>query len=207
MGHSMGGGEILILAGDKQYEGLVSQIRGWILEGPFIGFTAEEEPSAFKVAVGRFVGKILPKQQMKHIVPPEHLSRDPAVVEAIKTDPLCHNTGTLEGLAGLLDRAATLSAGTVKLGRHVRSVWLAHGVGDKTCSHDKAMSWMDGQPAIEDKEKKSYEAAYHQLHADLCKDEFGKDLVEWLLKRCDGGAAATTTTTTTSASTAVEAKL
>lgn len=30
MGHSMGGGEILTLAGDAQYKQLVGQIRGWV---------------------------------------------------------------------------------------------------------------------------------------------------------------------------------
>ena len=189
MGHSMGGGEILTLAGDKQYEDIVSQVRGWILECPFIGFSKDEEPSSLKVVMGRLVGKLLPKQQLKHIVPPEHLSRDPAIVESIRNDPLCHNTGTLEGLASLLDRTATLSSGTVKLGKQVQSIWLAHGTEDKTCSYDVAMNWLDGQP-IEDKEKKSYDGAYHQLHSDLCKEEFGRDLVAWIMKRAGGGADA-----------------
>lgn len=189
MGHSMGGGEILTLAGDPAYEAVVSQVRGWILECPFIGFTPEEEPSKLKVVAGRMVGRLLPRQQMVHEVPPERLSRDPAVVESVRKDELCHNTGTLEGLAGLLDRTAVLSEGSVKLGKHVRSVLLAHGADDKICSFPAALKWLEGQ-SIEDKTTKAYEGGYHQLHSDLCKDEFTRDLVEWVLKRCDEKDAA-----------------
>ncbi|RFU74423.1 alpha beta hydrolase [Trichoderma arundinaceum] len=183
MGHSMGGGEVLTLAGDAQHKQLVGQIRGWILEAPFIGFSVGEEPSTLKVFLGRLVGRLLPKQQLKHVVPPEHLSRDQAVVDSIKNDELCHNTGTLEGLASLLDRTAVLSAGGVKLGADVHSLFLTHGTNDMTCSHDAAMKFLKDQAAVEDKEAKSYEGAYHQLHADHCKDEFTKDVVEWILKR------------------------
>ncbi|KAL6900287.1 Alpha/Beta hydrolase protein [Trichoderma evansii] len=183
MGHSMGGGEALTLAGDAQYKQLVSQVRGWILEAPFIGFSPAEVPSSLKVFLGRLVGRLLPKQQLKHVVPPEHLSRDPEVVESVRNDALCHNTGTLEGLASLLDRTATLSGGGVKLGADVHSLFLTHGTNDLTCSYDAAVKFVNDQTAVEDKETKSYEGGYHQLHADLCKDELAKDVIDWILKR------------------------
>ncbi|KAK1240649.1 hypothetical protein MKX07_004677 [Trichoderma sp. CBMAI-0711] len=183
MGHSMGGGEVLTLAGDTQHRQLVARVRGWILEAPFIGFSKGEEPSVVKVVLGRLVGKLLPRQQLKHVVPPEHLSRDPEVVESIRNDELCHNTGTLEGLASLLDRTAALSSGRVKLGSDVHSLFLTHGTNDMTCSYDAAVKFVKEQDAVEDKEIKSYEGAYHQLHADHCKDEFTKDVIDWILKR------------------------
>ncbi|KAH6603329.1 alpha beta hydrolase [Trichoderma cornu-damae] len=183
MGHSMGGGEVLTLAGDAQHRQLVGQIRGWILEAPFIGFSAGAEPSSVKVFMGRLVGRMLPRQQLKHVVPPEHLSRDPAIVDSIKNDELCHNTGTLQGLASLMDRTAALASGGVKLGADVHSLLLAHGTSDMTCSHDAAMKFLKDQTAVEDKEAKSYDGAYHQLHSDHCKDEFTRDVVDWILKR------------------------
>ncbi|KAK3177742.1 hypothetical protein K4F52_009493 [Lecanicillium sp. MT-2017a] len=182
MGHSMGGGEILTMAGDAKYDKIVSQIRGWILDAPFIGFAPDEVPSSIKISLGRFVGRLLPKQQLKHVVPPEHLSRDQAIVESVRNDPLCHNTGTLEGLASLLDRTSALSSGGVKLGKNVKSVFLGHGRNDKTCSFDAAMKFLEEQ-AVEDKTSKAYDGAYHQLHADHCKDEFAKDVIEWITAR------------------------
>ncbi|EHK15168.1 uncharacterized protein TRIVIDRAFT_90938 [Trichoderma virens Gv29-8] len=183
MGHSMGGGEVLTLAGDAKHRQLVAQIRGWILEAPFIGFSKGEEPSVVKVVLGRLVGRLLPRQQLKHVVPPEHLSRDPAIVESIKNDELCHNTGTLEGLASLLDRTALLSSGGVKLGGDVQALLLTHGTNDMTCSYDAAVKFVNDQAAVEDRETKSYDGGYHQLHADHCKDEYTKDVIDWILKR------------------------
>ncbi|KYK59722.1 alpha/beta hydrolase [Drechmeria coniospora] len=188
MGHSMGGGEILTLAGDTQYVQLVNQIRGWILDAPFIGFTQGEEPSSLKVLAGRIVARLLPYMQLKHVVPPEHLSRDSVIVESVRNDPLCHNTGTLEGLASLLDRTASLSSGRVTLGKQVRSILLAHGTGDRVCSYDAAVQFMENQYAVKDKTTKTYEGAYHQLHVDHCKDAFAKDVVSWILERCESSA-------------------
>ncbi|XP_044721921.1 serine aminopeptidase, s33 domain-containing protein [Hirsutella rhossiliensis] len=189
MGHSMGGGEILMLASDAQYAELVGRVRGWILECPLVGFPAGEEPSSVKVLAGRLVGRLLPRQQLKHVVPPEHLSRDQAIVESVRNDALCHNTGTLEGLASLLDRTAMLSSGQVRLGKQVRSVLLAHGTQDRACSYDAAIKFMERQHAVEDKTSKTYDGAYHQLHSDHCKDDFAKDLLGWILERCQEKAA------------------
>ncbi|KAG6003074.1 hypothetical protein E4U21_002406 [Claviceps maximensis] len=183
MGHSMGGGEILMLAGDPQYSDLVSQVRGWILECPFVGFPTGEEPSSIKVWVGRWIGRLLPRQQLKHVVPPEYLSRDEAVVRAVREDPLCHNTGTLEGLASLLDRTALLSSGSFTLGKHVRSILLAHGTKDQACSYNAAVTFLQNQYNVIDKTTKLYDGAYHQLHADFCKDVFQDDIIHWISER------------------------
>jgi acylglycerol lipase len=185
MGHSMGGGEVATLMGDPEYKELVSKVRGFVLECPFIGFSPGAEPNAITVAVGRFASRFLPKFQMEHIIPPEYLSHDPQWAESVRNDPLCHNTGTLQGLASMLDRTAVLSSGSVKLGKQVQSLWLAHGTDDKTCSFDAAMKWLEAQQNVKDKSSKRYEGAYHQLHADDCKEEFGRDLVAWILERCD----------------------
>lgn len=185
MGHSMGGGEILMLMGDPQYAELVTAVRGWILEAPFIAFSPGQEPSSIKVFLGRLAGKMLPSFQLKNQVPPELLSRDPAVVQSMRDDPLCHDTGTLEGLAGLLDRTALLAEGKVRASPDVKSIFLAHGTADGVCSYDAAVKWL-GEQDVQDKTMKSYEGAYHQLHEDHCKEEFTRDLVSWVLERSGG---------------------
>jgi acylglycerol lipase len=187
MGHSMGGGEICTLMADPKYADLVKRVRGWALESPFIGFTPNAEPSTIKIMLGRLAGMLLPRHQLQHVVPPEELSRDPAVVESVRNDPLCHNTGTLEGLASLLDRTALLSSGAVRVSKNVKSILLQHGTGDLVCSFDAAMKWLEQQKEVDDKVAKRYEGGYHQLHSDLCKDECGQDLVAWILERSKGG--------------------
>ncbi|KAG5925418.1 hypothetical protein E4U42_004314 [Claviceps africana] len=192
MGHSMGGGEILVLAGDSQYTDLVSQVRGWILESPLVRFPAGEEPSSIQILAGRWIARLLPRQQLKHVVPPEYLSRDEGVVDAVRNDPLCHNTGTLEGLASLLDRTAMLSSGNITLGKPVRSILLTHGTSDKVCSCNAAATFIQNQQNVDDKTTKLYDGAYHQLHSDLCKDAFTNDVIDWILERVKKNDTGTT---------------
>lgn len=187
MGHSMGGGEVLTLASTPAYEGrVVSRVRGWLLEAPFIGFAEDERPSALKVAAGRLAGRLLPRMHLVNEIPPAHLTRDPAVRQSLAEDGLCHNTGTLEGLAGMLDRTGDLSAGRLRLSERVQSLWLGHGDVDKATSYEASREWYERQGQIRDRTFKTYEGGEHQLHADLCRDEFYGDVREWILQRCDG---------------------
>ncbi|KAM0438926.1 hypothetical protein ACHAPT_001687 [Fusarium lateritium] len=180
--HSMGGGQAITLAADPQYAELVSQVRGWVLEAPFIGFAPEEDPSWIKIAAGRLMGRLLPRFQLKHVVTPENLTRRPEIGKGIRDDPLCHDTGTLEGLAALLDRTAALQSGSVKLGSEVKALWHGHGDVDMACSYDTAIKYVEDQD-VADKVIKTYKGGYHQLHLDLCRDEFAKDVVNWILER------------------------
>jgi acylglycerol lipase len=190
MGHSMGGGQVLTLACHPDYqESVVRQVRGWLLESPFISFSPEEQPSAFKVFAGRLAGMLLPRHQLKHEIKPQHLSRDPEVRKSILEDELMHNTGTLEGLAGLLDRTAALAKGEVRPleGGALRSLWVGHGTEDKTTWFEASRKYFEEfTGAVGDKEFKAYEGWYHQLHADgPDSEEFYKDVGDWILKRCE----------------------
>jgi acylglycerol lipase len=192
LGHSMGGGEVCTLASDPQYADLVYSIRGWMLESPFIGFPKGYEPSSLTVFFGRLAGRVLPRHQMSGAgLPPENLTRDPAVVKSIKEDKLLHGEGTLEGLSGMLDRTAALNEGRAKLNPGVKSLWQGHGTADKGTSYKASKKWFDDQFQVQDKEFKTYDGWYHQLHADLPKDReiFAKDVGDWILARCDGGSS------------------
>ncbi|KAL0932997.1 putative alpha/beta hydrolase [Colletotrichum truncatum] len=182
MGHSMGGGQVLALASDPQYDDLVSQVRGWLLESPFIAFTPGEEPGFLKVFFGKLASRLLPRQQLVNEIPPENLTRDTTVQQSIRDDELMHNTGTLEGLAGMLERTDALAHGKLTLSSNVKSLWLGHGTEDKTTCFNASKKWFDAQ-IIDDSTHKPYDGAYHQLHADFCKEEFSKDVGDWILER------------------------
>lgn len=187
----MGGGEALTLASNPQYADLTSKIRGWILESPFIGFPTGHEPNFLTVFFGRLVGKVLPRHQMASGLPPEILTRDPEVAKGLREDKLLHGMGTLEGLSGMLDRTANLNEGKVRLNEGVRSLWLAHGTEDKATSYEASKKWFEQQTGLQDKEFKTYEGWFHQLHADLPQDRevFAKDVADWILARCGEGVA------------------
>jgi acylglycerol lipase len=185
MGHSMGGGQVLTLASDPKYEELTSSIRGWILESPFIGFPKGFEPSAVTVFFGRLAGKFFPHLSRHSPLPPENLTRDPNIVKSLKEDKLLHDYGTLEGLAGMLDRTAALNGGHTKLNEGVRSIWCGHGTNDMGTSYEASEAWMKQQTQVQDKEFKTYEGWSHQLHADLPDNRhvFANDVGDWIMAR------------------------
>jgi acylglycerol lipase len=188
MGHSMGGGEAITLASDPQYADLMPSIRGWVLESPFIDFPKGFAPNSVEVFLGKLAGKLLPHMQRLSPLPPENLTRDPAVVKSLKEDKLLHDTGTLEGLSGMLERTKAMAEGKTKLNKGVRSIWLGHGTKDMGTSYEASKKWIENC-GVQDKEFKTYEGWYHQLHADLPDDRaiFAKDVGDWILARLGEG--------------------
>jgi acylglycerol lipase len=182
----MGGGEVIELMSDPKYEDLMPSIRGWLLESPFCAFPKGEEPGSLTVFFGRLAGRILPHKQMFSPIPPEKCTRDPAVIASLNADKLLHGTGTLEGLAGMLDRTALIGKGKTVLNKGVKSIWLGHGTADFGTSYPASKKWFEEQKEIEDKEFKTYEGWSHQLHADLAENRsiFANDVADWILARC-----------------------
>lgn len=181
----MGGAEVLTLASTPEYEDLMPSIRGWLCEAPFIGFPVGYEPNPLTVFFGRWAGKLLPRMQLKNQLAPENLSRDPEIIKDLYADDLCHDTGTLEGLAQMLDRADALNTGKTKLNKGVKSLWIGHGSGDKGTSFPASERYFKRITGVPDKEFKVYDGAYHMLHADLKEviSAFAKDTGDWILAR------------------------
>jgi len=185
MGHSMGGGEAVTLMSDPLYADITPQIRGWVLESPFIDFTPESKPSFITVVLGRLAGKVMPYHKIYNPIPPQNVTRDPAVIQSIIDDKLLHGAGTLEGLAGMLDRTAAINTEKVKLNKGTRAIWLGHGTADLGTSYAASKKWFEEQTTVEDKEFKTYEGWSHQLHADSPDNRgvFAKDVGDWILAR------------------------
>jgi acylglycerol lipase len=165
MGHSMGGGEVLCYAANGPAE-TRKHIRGYLLEAPFVDFDPKSKPGVITVVVGRLVGKLMPRRQMVNPLDWKLISRDQTVGMTFRDDPLCHDTGTLEGLAGLLDRTGLLSSGKVKVGNAAGEggktrIWISHGTGDGICSF-AATKHLANQLQAEDKEFNAYEGHYHK---------------------------------------------
>ncbi|KAL1898936.1 hypothetical protein Cpir12675_001689 [Ceratocystis pirilliformis] len=184
MGNSMGGGQILTLACTPQYKELTGKIHGWIAEAPLVSFPRGSEPMKLEVFVGRLAAKIRPNFQLKKPLDTSTLTRIPEMAEKVEKDELCHNTGTLQGLAGMLDRAANLDSGSLTLNDNVTALAIFHGSCDKITSHVASRKFLEAQK-LQDRVFKEYEGAYHQLHADLCREEFNNDVGDWILERLE----------------------
>ena len=190
MGHSMGGAQVLKLACDMDNANtdLVKQVRGWLVEAPYIALAPEEQPGWFKVFSARMVGKVWPHKQMVHEIRVESLTHIEEVQKSIKEDELMHNTGTIEGMSGMLDRSMELHSGKARPdGGKVKSLWVAHGTDDKATGFEATKRWFEEcTGGVQDREGRWYEGALHQLHADTCWEEFAGDVAGWVLKRAGG---------------------
>lgn len=165
MGHSMGGGETLCYAAQGPEE-VLKHIRGFLLESPFIDFDPKSKPSPITVFFGRVAGKLMAKRQLTNKLDPKLISRDPEVCKRFDEDELCHDTGTLEGLAGLLDRTNALSSGKIIIPDNVGEggvtrIWIAHGEQDGITSYHASKRLFDALQ-VKDKEFKSYAGHFHR---------------------------------------------
>ena len=193
MGHSMGGAEalhfMLSTSPRQPFSSLpLPQIHGLLLESPFVALHPDSQPNSFTVWAGKLAARVAPHRQMLQSLDSSHMSRDPQVRKDWEEDKLCHDTGTLEGLAGMLERAAELTA--LGYGKAVQGlkldpgcpVWLGHGSEDKVCSFDEAWKLFE-RLEVKDKTFREYKGAYHKLHAEPegVKEEFVRDVGEWIL--------------------------
>ncbi|KAF2275857.1 alpha/beta-hydrolase [Westerdykella ornata] len=189
VGHSMGGGEVLYYAARGPSE-IRKHIRGYMLISPFVDFSPASKPSIITVVLGRMVGKLFPKRQMKSHLDVKLVSRDPEVCKAFETDELCHNMGTLEGLAGMLDRTMELASGKIKIPDDageggVTRIWIAHGDEDGITDYYASKRFAETCVTAKDKDFKSYEGHFHRLHdePEPYGPAFLKDMVDWILAR------------------------
>ncbi|TKA76751.1 hypothetical protein B0A55_03647 [Friedmanniomyces simplex] len=190
LGHSMGGAEVLHYAATGPQD-VLSSIRGFLCESPFIALHPSGRPLAITVILGRLAGKVLPNRHMVSKLDATKLSRDPEVCKEYEDDPLCHDTGTLEGLASMLDRAHELQTGKVELREGVGEggqtrLWVGHGTSDQICEYQACRDWYD-TVSVKDKEMRVYEGWYHKLHAEPGDDNvrFADDVAKWILDRAD----------------------
>lgn len=161
----MGGAEVLHYAARGPVD-VRRQIAGYLLESPWIALHKATQPSRALEMAGKLVAKMLPRVQIVQHVQPQWVSRDEEVVQAYIADELCHDTGTLEGLAGSLARAAELHRGVVVFsegdveGGQCR-IWLAHGTADRVTSFEASERFME-RLTLRDKEFKVYDGWYHK---------------------------------------------
>lgn len=161
-----------------------SQIRGYLAEAPYIALHPSAQPSRLLEVAGKLAAKVVPKRQMVQKLEPKWICRDESVCTDYEKDDLCHDTGTLEGLAGMLQRASELDNGVVIPVEG--TFWFGHGNQDHITSYDSSRRLFERLgDGIKDKEYKTYEGHYHKLHAEPGEDKiaFANDVAVWILAR------------------------
>lgn len=165
MGHSMGGAEVLLYTASGP-SSLVSQLSGTIASAPLIALHPSTRPWSGTVFAGRLAGKLLPRFKMVNKLDGKWLSHDEKQNAEWAADPLNHDTGTLEGLAGMLNRGEVLETGQVVVGegRHVGSktrLLVVHGDDDHVNLCAASQKYVERCRDVSDKRFVSYGGGYH----------------------------------------------
>lgn len=168
-GHSMGGNLVLnyLLGEDVKVQGILAS-------APWIELSFK--PSPIKIQGGKLVRSLLPKLSMKNDLDAQHLSRDPAAVQAYENDPQVHDKITPNTGVFMIERADFLNeySGSIDL-----PLLIIHGTDDQIISHDAARRFaerLSGPVTF-----KSWEGGYHELHNDINQEEVIQYTRSWLL--------------------------
>ncbi|MCB0158128.1 MAG: lysophospholipase [Caldilineaceae bacterium] len=169
LGHSMGGLITSTYLLDHQDE-----FRGAILSAPAI--KPGGEISGATIAVGKVISRIMPKLGVLAL-DDSGISRDPAVLQAYRNDPLVFQGKTparlgaemLSAMQRVTDAAATITL----------PILIVQGTGDTLVDPSGAQLLYDkvGSP---DKTLKLYDGLYHELHNEPERDIVFADVDAWL---------------------------
>ncbi|ESO82540.1 hypothetical protein LOTGIDRAFT_223188 [Lottia gigantea] len=175
IGHSMGGA-IAIMAGLKRPK----FFKGVVLIAPAIT-PSPDAVQPWKITMGRFLSRLCPQAPILKL-DPNNVSRDEAVVNRYKEDPLVHHGGLkakwglcmINTLKYIEDNLSTITFPYLNL----------HGDQDKLVDIQGSED-MHEHSTSSDKTFKKYEGYYHQLHNEPGEDGAGvrQEIVTWITDR------------------------
>lgn len=167
-GHSMGGNLALNYLIRRQ-----PTLKGVIVTGPWVQLAFEPKP--ILVTIGKLMRSIFPSFSQDSGLNQTHISKDTAVVEAYKNDPLVHGKITASASLSLLEAGEFLNN---YAGEMLISTLIMHGDEDLLTS----------QPASEAFAKrvsgpvtyKKWEGMYHEIHNEPQQLEVFNYTLGWL---------------------------
>lgn len=169
-GHSMGSVEVLEygLIGPEKVAGILATSTPLYLN----------PSSAKQKNLARLVGKFLPGLTMNNGLDANGLSRDTAVVQDYKTDPLVHPLASVRLANFMFDACDYVLA-------HAKDwhtpLYLAHGTADPICDIRGTDQFAKDAPG--DITYKRWEGLFHETHNELNQDETIGTLVSWVEQR------------------------
>lgn len=170
LGHSAGGVVSSVYALEHQ-----SELAGFICES----FAHEVPAPDFVLAVLKGLSHITPHAHVLKLED-EAFSRDPAVVEAMKNDPLIERKGYPAYTVAEMVRADERLKREFPL--ITLPVLILHGTEDRVTLPRGSQRFFD-TTGSQDKTLKLYEGHYHDLLADYGKETVLADIVAWIVAR------------------------
>ncbi|HYF61082.1 MAG TPA: alpha/beta hydrolase [Burkholderiaceae bacterium] len=171
-GHSMGGLIVLDVA-LRRPEGLA----GVVASAPALEPAGPRRPVL--EALSRPLAAIAPGRAIELGLDPAGLSTDPAVVEAYRADPLVHGRVSMRWGAEILRTMAEVRAAAP---RFPLPLLLLHGDDDPINAPAGSVAFHAacGHP---DRTLRRYPGSRHEVHHDVGRRAFERDLVRWIGER------------------------
>lgn len=167
-GHSMGG----VIALDFILH-TPENIQGLLLTAPAVG---ENGISTLKLMLGKLLSKIWPRFSLPSGLDVNGCSRDLAITQAYRTDPLRHSVGT----ARLSTEFTTAVHRVNQKAATIRTpILILHGGGDPTTNPEDSRA-LFGRLTCHNRQWKEYPSAYHELYLDINRDEVLTDMLNWM---------------------------
>jgi acylglycerol lipase len=168
LGHSMGGTVSLCYALQHQ-----DRLDALVLSGPLAAI--EAAPAVVRIAA-KALSALIPRLPAIG-VDPSLVSRDPAVVEAYKTDPLVHH-GKLP-VRTVAELAAAVESFPDAVPRITVPTLILYGTADQICPTEGSVM-LARRIGATDVSVKSYPGLYHEILNEPEQDQVMDDLSAWL---------------------------
>ncbi len=130
------------------------------------------------VAVAKLLSGVLPRVSVDLGLDACALSRDPAVVEAYRADPLVTSRATLRWGAESLAAVRRIKEGMAGIDV---PLLVLHGEADRLSLVEGARALSEGA-GRSGAELRTYPGGYHEPHNDLGRDEVAGDVSDWLAR-------------------------
>jgi alpha-beta hydrolase superfamily lysophospholipase len=168
-GHSMGGAIVALLAATRQ-----PQVQGLILSAPAVIVAGGVFPVLRRLAA--VVSVVWPTLRLVHLGC-GFLSRDPAVVEGFRNDPLVFHGGfPVRTAAEILRAAGRLQTAARNL---TLPLLVLHGTGDRV-TDPRGSRLLVARAGSTDKTLRLYPGLYHELLSEPEREQVLADLLAWL---------------------------
>ena len=175
-GHSMGG--LVSLTYLLDHPGR-HPFTGAIISAPLLGLTMKVPP--LKLKVGQFAARFLPRLTLPSGLPPTAISRDPAEVEAYRSDRRRIDKVSARWFSAMNAAIVRVSAEAPLL--ELPMLWYV-GTGDLVCDPLATRSLFDRMvdPAARKQSMRSFDGYYHELHnePELLRQPIKEMLLGWI---------------------------
>lgn len=169
-GHSMGGNLVINYILKK-----TNNLKGVIATSPFLRLAFQ--PPKWKMGIGRILLKIAPSIALPSELEVEAISRDKKEVKIYEDDKMVHGKISPMYTFPIIENGEWAIKNADKL---KTPMLVLHGTGDRIIDYKASEEFSNKTPKAT---IKLFEDGYHELHHDLCKEEFMETIITWLNKK------------------------